>query len=170
MDGMPTFEKWGNSLKEAWDEGGRSIKTGTFFALGWFLLMMLSMVVETTVKQDPDRYGVPAWLQTASLSLFALGFLVYFFGLFYMGWKYSRPDAGWKKGILAGILPALPMVLAGAAIQLYLYLDYDPFATPASPETGLFLMLFPLVVIAPPVFISGFAAVVRRAYARLRGR
>ena len=154
MTEFPTFDRLGERLKDFFGLHGRALLTGTVFAVVWPVLIYGASRIEAPGGGDSQ----------AQFLAFAFFFFGYFIVLFALGFYYARPaeGAGLGKAFLSGLIPVVPAILMGIAVQTYTFLTWDPFSTPGTPETGDFLLIFPMLFIYAPPLVGGIGGLTRK--------
>lgn len=154
MTELPTFDKLGAGLKELLARHGGALLSGGVFALLWPVLIYGASGMASPGEGD----------STAQFLAFAFLFFGYFILLFVLGFYYTRPEegTGYGRAFLSGLVPVIPAILAGIAVQIYTFLTWDPFSSPGTPETGDFLLIFPMLFICAPPIVGGLGGLVRK--------
>lgn len=154
MTELPTFDRISGRLKELLARHGGALLSGSIFALLWPVLIYGASGMAAPGEGD----------STAQFLAFAFLFFGYFIVLFFLGFYYTRPAevSGYGRAFLSGLVPVIPAILAGIAVQIYTFLTWDPFSSPGTPETGDFLLIFPMLFIYAPPIVGGLGGLVRK--------
>lgn len=154
MTGLPAFDRLAEGLKEFLARHGSALLSGTVFALLWPVL-----IYGASGMADPGGGD-----SQAQFLAFAFLFFGYFIGLFALGFYYARPaeGTGYGRAFLSGLVPGVPAILTGIAVQVYTFLTWDPYSSPGSPETGDFLLTFPMLFIFAPPIVGGLGGMLRK--------